>query len=167
MIHCAIQLILQIKLLDFNFSTECSGITRISSGISGIVQEFPESPEFPEFSGIAGISSGISGIISGIDQKNSGDLCPRVKKWHSFPHLKKKRRRFQLKFYSNVQFLKKKKTISIVAVKTHPALGQLSFILPLGLRRLGSNHSSWPLAGKLIFPATMVMTILVEKQARG
>ena len=55
MIHCAIQLILQIKLLDFNFSTECSGITRISSRISGIVPEFPDSPEFPEFPEFSGI----------------------------------------------------------------------------------------------------------------
>ena len=40
------------KIVNFNFSTECSGITRISSGISGIVPESPEFQEFPEFSGM-------------------------------------------------------------------------------------------------------------------
>ena len=52
--------------------------TNSSLTTSGILRNFPESPEFfPEFSGIRKFISGISGIFSGMDNFFCGDLCHR------------------------------------------------------------------------------------------
>ena len=72
----------------------------------------------------------------------SGQECPlsnpRDRKWHSCPDLKKTSQ-ISAKILLKCTVSKKKIYISIVAVKTHPALGQLSFILPLWLESLFSR----------------------------